>query len=146
MNPVSNSPPRPVPIRRSLSIRRRPAVSSKSTFQKPPTPVAERRERKSPLHTTLTQPEARAFLLHLASERGLATNSLSAYRRDLEDIDRWFNATGRQLLTAGPEDFRQYLQNQSRRGQSTRTVSRRLAAIRIFTRFLSDQPQHTQRV
>jgi site-specific recombinase XerD len=28
----------------------------------------------------------RAFLLHLASERGLADNSQLAYRRDLQDI------------------------------------------------------------
>ncbi len=81
----------------------------------------------------------RAFLLHLASERGLAENSLHAYRRDLEDMDDYFRERGAPaagLLAAGADDFRAYLQDQSLKGQSTRTVTRRLAAIRIFLRFL----------
>ena len=68
--------------------------------------------------TTINLPEARAFLLHLASERGLAENSLHAYRRDLEDIDRFFAPAGLTLLTAAADDFRNYLQDQTRQGQS----------------------------
>jgi integrase/recombinase XerD len=79
----------------------------------------------------------RSFLLHLASERGLAENSLHAYRRDLEDMDDHFRAHGGSLVSASADDFRAYLQNQSRRGQSTKTVSRRLAAIRVFLRYLA---------
>ena len=80
----------------------------------------------------------RAFLLHLASERGLADNSLHAYRRDLEG-PRTTNsaASGLSLLSAGADDFRDYLQDQTRDGRSTRTVSRRLAAIRVFLRYLA---------
>ena len=79
------------------------------------------------------------MLLHLASECGLAVNSLHAYRRDLEDFDRYLTASGKNFLTARPEDFRAYLQDQSRRGKSTRTVSRRLAAIRALLRFLASE-------
>ncbi len=75
--------------------------------------------------------------MHLASERGLADNSLNAYRRDLEDIERFFTARGKVYRSAGADDFRAYLQDQTRRGQSTRTVARRLAAIRVFLRFLA---------
>lgn len=75
--------------------------------------------------------------MHLASERGLAENSLLAYRRDLENLERFLSARSRHLLSADTEDFRLYLQDQSRRGQSTRTVSRRLAAIRVLLRFLT---------
>ena len=76
-------------------------------------------------------------MLHLASEAaGLADNSLLAYRRDLEDMERYFLAKGKALLAAGADDYRGYLQDQSRKGQSTRTVARRLAAIRVFLRFL----------
>jgi integrase/recombinase XerD len=78
-----------------------------------------------------------AFLLHLASERGLADNSLHAYRRDLEDMHRHFESRRQTLLTAGADDFRDYLQSQTRKGQSTRTVARRLAAIRVFLRYLA---------
>jgi len=81
----------------------------------------------------------RAFLLYLASERGLANNSLHAYRRDLEDIEDFLATRKRTLTTADADDFRSYLQNQSRHDKATRTVARRLAAIRSFLRYLIGQ-------
>jgi integrase/recombinase XerD len=77
----------------------------------------------------------RSLLLHLASERGLAENSLLAYRRDLEDLAEFFSKRQITFNRAVADDFRAYLQNQTRRGQSTRTVARRLAAIRALLRF-----------
>jgi integrase/recombinase XerD len=84
-----------------------------------------------------------SFLLYLASERGLAENSLHAYRRDLEDLERYLARHGSTLARASAEQFRAYLQDQSRRGQSTRTVARRLAAVRAFLRFLQTQGRDT---
>ncbi len=77
----------------------------------------------------------RAFLLYLASERGLADNSLHAYRRDLEDVERFLARRQRTLVSAAADDLRAYLQDQTRHGQSNRTVARRLAAIRAFLRW-----------
>ena len=94
---------------------------------------------RTPTETASERPELRALLLHLASERGLADNSLHAYRRDLEDLDRHLASLGKNFLTAGTDDFRRYLQDQSRKGKATRTVSRRLAAIRTLLRFLCAQ-------
>jgi integrase/recombinase XerD len=74
-------------------------------------------------------------LLYLASERGLAVNSIHAYRRDLEDVEDFLRSAGSSLATQDPDDLRAYLQQQSRQGQSTRTVARRLAAIRVFLRY-----------
>ena len=90
----------------------------------------------SPTLTSSSLPELRTFLVHLASERGLAANSLLAYRRDLEDLERFLKERGRTPTNAEADDFRLYLQHQTRIGQSTRTVARRLAAIRVFLRFL----------
>lgn len=90
----------------------------------------------SPILTTSSLPELRTFLVHLASERGLAANSLLAYRRDLEDVERFMHERGRTPVNAEADDYRLYLQHQTRIGQSTRTVARRLAAIRVFLRFL----------
>jgi integrase/recombinase XerD len=73
--------------------------------------------------------------LYLASERGLADNSLHAYRRDLEDLDDFLSKRQRTLSNAAADDYRAYLQNQTRKGRSTRTVARRIAAIRSFLRF-----------
>jgi integrase/recombinase XerD len=85
--------------------------------------------------TETRQPALRPFLLYLASERGLAENSLHAYRRDLEDIEDFLIKRQRNLHHADADDFRDYLQNQTRNGQSTRTVARRLAAIRSLLKY-----------
>jgi integrase/recombinase XerD len=107
--------------------------------------VLSRSTPSNPLETKLVQPEARAFLLHLASERGLANNSIHAYRRDLENLDRYLRDHGSTLTSATAEDLRKYLQDQTRRGRGTRTVARRLAAIRLFVRFLAQEEKHAER-
>jgi integrase/recombinase XerD len=52
-------------------------------------------------------------------------------------MDAHFRASGKTLLTAGADDYRAYLQDQSRAGKATKTVARRLAAIRVFLRFIT---------
>jgi integrase/recombinase XerD len=101
---------------------------------------------RSPLDTRCPQPIVRTFLLYLASERGLADNSLQAYRRDLEDLEDYFRERGVDFTTAGSsgstlsgDDFRGYLQDLSRRHKSTKTVARRIAALRVFLRYLLAQ-------
>src|SRR5438105_11110248 len=90
---------------------------------------------KSKLGTSSDPPLLREFLMYIASERGLADNSIAGYRRDLEDLERYFRTSNQTLACREPQPFRIYLQSQSKAGQSTRTVARRLAAIRIFLKF-----------
>jgi len=92
---------------------------------------------RSPMDTRLAEPRLRQLLGHLATERGLAENSLHAYRRDLENLSRFLAERNQNLQTAGERDYREYLHNQSRSGKSTRTVARRLAAIRVMLRFFA---------
>jgi len=94
---------------------------------------------QSPIETRSPHPVVRSFLLHLASERGLAENSLHAYRRDLEDLGDYFASVNRDFISATVDDFHGYVQDLSLRHKATRTVARRLAAIRIFLNFLSAQ-------
>jgi integrase/recombinase XerD len=98
---------------------------------------------RSPTDTRSALPELKRFLLHLASERGLAENSLHAYRRDLEDTEDYLNAHGKSLAKPTATDLRLYLQDQTRQGQSTRTVARRLAAMRLFLRYLVTEGHDT---
>jgi integrase/recombinase XerD len=91
---------------------------------------------RKPTDTRSTLPQIRAFLLHLASERGLADNSLHAYRRDLEDLERFLAGIGKTPLTADGDEIRAYLRDQSHQKKATKTVARRLAAIRSFFKFL----------
>lgn len=89
----------------------------------------------SPLDSSSGSALLKGLLVFLASERGLADNSIHGYRRDLEDLERYLIEQGLTLETAGADEHRAYLRDQSRQGQSTRTVARRLAAIRVMLRY-----------
>ncbi|MDB5327508.1 MAG: xerD 3 [Phycisphaerales bacterium] len=87
-----------------------------------------------------TPPEVRPLLVYLQTERGLAKNSIDAYRRDLSDLGDHLAKQAKTLETATADDFRLYLQDQSRGSvandkKSTKTVARRLAAIRVYLKF-----------
>jgi integrase/recombinase XerD len=86
------------------------------------------------------------LLSHLAAERGLAENSLHAYRRDLESLSDFLSERSRNLWTAEEADYRHYLHAQSRAGKSTKTVARRLAAIRVMLRFSPDEDGRAGRI
>jgi integrase/recombinase XerD len=107
----------------------------------PPRQRTPRPPCRGPLSTRSELPQLKSFLLYLASERGLADNTILAYRRDLEDLDDHFRAAGSSILRGSADDFRRYLRNQTQAGQSTKTVARRLAAIRVFLRFLTAEGQ-----
>ncbi|MCS7034534.1 MAG: site-specific tyrosine recombinase XerD [Phycisphaerae bacterium] len=81
----------------------------------------------------------RRLLSHLASERGLAQNSLKAYRTDLTALAEHLASRARSLESADAADFASYLREQTRLGRSTRTLARRVAAIRTLLRFLRDE-------
>jgi integrase/recombinase XerD len=109
---------------------------SRSTQSASPLNTRRPREGRSATVTKVDSKHLRNLLGYLASERGLAENSIHAYRRDLEDLDKHLKPIGKDLVTATADDFRAYLRDQSRKGQSTKTVARRLAAIRVFLRYL----------
>lgn len=101
--------------------------------------VQSRSKSRLPVGSRSHSAALREFLMYLASERGLADNSIHAYRRDLEDVERFLLLRGKALVGAGVDDYRGYLQSQTRAGRSTKTVSRRLAAIRVFLRYQAMQ-------
>src|SRR5256885_278476 len=76
--------------------------------------ISRRRVSKSKLRSSSESPLLREFLMYIASERGLADNSIAGYRRDLEDLERYLAESKQTLACAEPEPFRNYLQSQSR--------------------------------
>lgn len=94
-----------------------------------------RRSDNSATAVTERPPLLSRFLGYLAAERGLARNTIDSYRRDLEDAIRFLNRRARPLEAAGAEDWRDFIQNATRRKLATRTVSRRVAAIRSLVKF-----------
>jgi integrase/recombinase XerD len=74
------------------------------------------------------------FLDRLWMERGLAANTLTAYRGDLLALAAWLAARGVGLETAGREHLLAYLGD--RKGARPRSTARRLSALRRFYRDL----------
>lgn len=94
---------------------------------------------QSVVETRTGPPILRSFLMHLASERGLADNSILGYRRDLENVEAFLVERDKTLTSASADDLRQYLQQQTRIGKTTKTVARRYAALRVFLKFLEGE-------
>ena len=74
-----------------------------------------------------------AFLEMMSVERGAAENTLSSYRRDLEDASA---GIGGRLADAAAADIRAYLDDIAARGFAATSQARKLSAIRQFFKFL----------
>jgi integrase/recombinase XerD len=83
------------------------------------------------------------YLDMLAAERGAATNTLDAYRRDLNDAAAFWQARGKTALNVATDDIRAFLTDLSGRGFSAATIARRLSAVRQLTRFLYAEGHRT---
>lgn len=79
------------------------------------------------------------FFDYLEVERGLAENTLSSYRRDIEKLERFASRRKRKLDRLGPQDIREFLRDLHRRGLSHRSIVRTLSAVRGLYRFLSSE-------
>ena len=78
------------------------------------------------------------FLDALWMERGLSENTLSAYRRDLQQFEGWLElqSRGRNLLEASADDIRTYLDVRQRQKISARSNARLISSLRNFYRYL----------
>ena len=74
-----------------------------------------------------------AFLEMMSAERGAAANTLSSYRRDLEDASDSIHGG---LAGAGSADIRAYLDEVAARGFAPPSQARKLSALRQFFKFL----------
>jgi integrase/recombinase XerD len=78
------------------------------------------------------------YLDHLAAERGLAANTLAAYRRDLSGLGRTLGPS-RPVEMARREDLLRHLRALRLGGRAPRSVARWLAAVRGFYGWLVGQ-------
>ncbi|HEX9642518.1 MAG TPA: site-specific tyrosine recombinase XerD [Acidimicrobiia bacterium] len=77
------------------------------------------------------------YLAALSSERGLAVNTISAYRRDLVDYCRFLGVEEpRRVDDVSTADVSAYLASLRERALAPSTVARRIAAVRGLHRFL----------
>ncbi|HWE77922.1 MAG TPA: site-specific tyrosine recombinase XerD [Pseudolabrys sp.] len=76
------------------------------------------------------------FLDMLAAERGAGSNTLAAYRNDLEDLSSFLRASGKSVADAATDDLRGFLADLTERGFKASSLARRLSAVRQLYRFL----------
>ncbi len=79
------------------------------------------------------------YLAVLLVERGLAANSVAAYRRDLEEFGRWLARRGLDAAACERADLRRYLTDLRGRGIAARSAARALAALRGLYRYLVER-------
>ncbi|MDD5432176.1 MAG: site-specific tyrosine recombinase XerD [Candidatus Omnitrophica bacterium] len=78
------------------------------------------------------------FLDYLSVERGLSSNTISSYRQDLNFyLDYIAQLRIDALSKITKNDITNFMINQKDKGISPNSIARRLAAIRMFHRFLS---------
>ncbi len=77
-----------------------------------------------------------AYLDALAAERGLARNTIDAYRRDLLRLGEDLDSDGVDILTAKAPELQAHLRKLRRHGLSPRSIGRAVASTRGFYAFL----------
>ncbi len=77
----------------------------------------------------------KSFLQYLEVERGLSQNTLAAYRRDVEKLERFARDKSRKLPELTASDIRNFLRQLHRQGLSHRSIARTLSATKGLYRF-----------
>jgi len=83
--------------------------------------------------------EAEEYLSWLAVERGRATNTLAAYRRDLLAYEGWLAEEGLRLDSVTEAQVEQYVADLQASGRQASSTARALSAVRNLHRFLVDE-------
>lgn len=95
-------------------------------------------------HSTLTGDVA-AFQNYLRGERGMAANTVLAYRRDLKRFAHWVSNGGvADYLRPGIRELGNYLSYLREEGLSPASVARHLVALKMFYRFLRLEEHTTE--
>lgn len=80
------------------------------------------------------------FLSYIASEKGLARNTIEAYQRDLVQFFDYLGAKGiGQLKVVSHEDLICFLDLLRKKSYASSTLSRMLVALKVFFRFLKKE-------
>jgi len=83
--------------------------------------------------------ESGNFLDHLRVERGLAENSISAYKRDLNRFSKFLDLSSLTLEDLTPQNMREFQNSLRQEDMSQSSINRILSALRTFFRYLSTE-------
>jgi len=77
------------------------------------------------------------FIDYLRVEKGLASNTVAAYRRDMRKLAEYAKNLGRELSQLGQDDIDGWMRSLADGGLSPRSSGRALHAARAFYRFMA---------
>jgi len=77
------------------------------------------------------------FVDYLRVEKGLASNTVAAYRRDMRKLAKYAETIGRELAQLGRDDIDGWMSGFADEGLSSRSTGRALHAARAFFRFMT---------
>jgi integrase/recombinase XerD len=77
------------------------------------------------------------FVDYLRVEKGLASNTVAAYRRDMRKLAKYAETIGRELAQLGRDDIDGWMSGLADEGLSSRSTGRALHAARAFFRFMT---------
>jgi integrase/recombinase XerD len=78
----------------------------------------------------------REFLGYIQVEKGLSTNTVQNYARDLARLQTWAEEKQKPLEQISRKDLREWIAGMSRAGQAPASVARAVSTVRGFFRFL----------
>ncbi len=88
-------------------------------------------------------PEVQLFLDFARVEKGLASNSIVSYRRDLAEFSSFLRRVGKPLSEVDRYDIRAFLKDLYDRNLGARSVARHLVSLRNLFRFLVREGRQT---
>ncbi|HET7921717.1 MAG TPA: site-specific tyrosine recombinase XerD [Gammaproteobacteria bacterium] len=89
-----------------------------------------------PVSATPSGRDIERFLDAMWGERGLAENTLSAYRADLLGLARWLEEQGLELRNAQRDNLLEFLAWRVQHGTRPRSTARQLSSVRRFYRYM----------
>ncbi|MCK4364167.1 MAG: site-specific integrase, partial [Candidatus Aminicenantes bacterium] len=76
------------------------------------------------------------FLEFLSVEKGLSSNTVLSYSRDMKKLFQFFQKGKIHWLKAGEEDLIRFIHHQSRSSLSARSLARLISSLKSFYKFL----------
>ncbi len=88
------------------------------------------------MQRSTTRDLVREFLSYLQVEKGLSSNTLQSYARDIAKLQQWAAQNRKQIERLQRKDLREWIAGMSRGGLAPSSISRAVSAARGFFRFL----------
>lgn len=80
-----------------------------------------------------------SFLEMMVAEKGVSQNTVAAYRKDMEHFFEFINSDNVQNISS--DDISLFVQDLSKRRYASKTISRKISAIREFFKFLFSEKE-----